>query len=505
MRSTTPSSIILLALCAIPALSAPIQHTLAPRTENSLNWTDCSAYPWLRSKDLQCGNITVPVDWAAPSGETFTLRMVRLPRPANATRPRVGSLFINPGGPGGSGVTAVANIASGFEPVSEEILHSFDLIGVDPRGVQQSVESICDSAIWAERVSLFPKTQEEYDRLVDKNRRLGESCRAQMGSVVDHLDTISAARDHEAVRAALGEDMNWLGISYGSMLGAQYAQLFPGKIRTMVFDGVLQHSRSEWDNARIETTAYAASLRKFFDWAETNDESALKGRDVEKFWYELLAKARQTPIQNPWCNYTNIPPQFRDCREDVNEEDILFNTQGLLLTTRQQNRVFLAEALVKASQGNADDFASSLPMSFNPSLFAGITIGCQDWAPTDSSFEDLQAKMRMVEEAASLTKGASQTWTLQASCIGWPNAPKNPPAKLNIKTQDPILLVNSLRDPSTSYEWAVGMQDEIEKSVLLTRNGDGHTSWSLSGATRVAIDHYLITEELPAPGTVLDS
>ena len=119
--------------------------------------------------------------------------------------------------------------------------------------------------IYAERVSLFPNTKEELEKLADKNKRLGESCREKTGRVFEFADTISAVKDHKAVRAALGEKINFVGESYGPQLGAQYAQLFPGNIRTLMIDGILQHSQAESTNVLIESTVYSLGLTHFFD------------------------------------------------------------------------------------------------------------------------------------------------------------------------------------------------------------------------------------------------
>jgi pimeloyl-ACP methyl ester carboxylesterase len=488
--------LLCIALAAIPALSIPIS---TPTPKSGIAWTTCDSSLHLPS-NLQCANLTVPVDWnnAADGCATFNLGMVRLVRPSNSTAERIGHLFINPGGPGGSAISTVAGIARGSRNVSSDLRSSFDIIGVDPRGVGLSAGSQCDPAIWNERVSQFPKTREDYDRLVDHNKRLGESCLNRTGDVVNFLDTISAVKDHEAVRKALGEKMNWLGLSYGTQLGSQYAQLFPDNIRVMVLDGMLQHSQTESSNILIESTAYAAELEAFFAWAGTNESSPLKGQDVEKLWYNILKNATDTPIPAPGCDDVS-------CRMDVNEEEIRLNAQGLILSPITSRRTVFARALLEASQGNATRLSSPLASDEDPSLYGGITIGCQDWSSYASSFEDFQAKMRIGDVFAPLNKGACQSWTLQASCVGWPAPLTNPPMKLNVKTQDPILMVNAIRDPSTSYTWAVGMLEEVKNNVLLTRNGDGHTSWGLGGATTNAINHFLITKELPAANTVLDS
>jgi pimeloyl-ACP methyl ester carboxylesterase len=492
------SYILCVALIVAPVLSTPIVISSAETSRSSISWGNCDSALALPS-NLQCANLSVPVNWDAENGgDTFNIGMVRLLRPLNSTAERVGHLFINPGGPGGSATRTVSQIARGTRNVSSDLLNSFDIIGVDPRGVGMSAQSQCNPDIWNERVSQFPKTKEEYDRLVDKNKRLGESCLNRTGDVVKYLDTISAVKDHEAVRIALGEKLNWLGLSYGTQLGSQYAQIFPDNIRTMVLDGMLQHSQAESSNILIESTAYATELVSFFEWAGTNESSPLKGEDVEELWYSILKNATDTPIPALGCDGTL-------CRKDVNEEEIRLNAQGFVLSPRTSTRTTFAKALIQASEGNATLLSTPLASETDSSLYAGITIGCQDWSSYASSFENFQAKMRIGETYAPLNKGASQSWTLQASCVGWPIEPRNLPAKLQVKTQDPILMVNSLRDPSTSYTWAVGMLEEIRNNVFLTRDGDGHTSWGLGGDTANAINHFLITTELPAPGTVLNS
>ncbi|KAF2846525.1 hypothetical protein T440DRAFT_458205 [Plenodomus tracheiphilus IPT5] len=481
---------------ALPGLSIPIATNAAGK---GIAWTNCDASRGL-APNLQCANMTLPIDWEAPgSSNTFNLAMVKLPRSSNSSGKGLGPLFVNPGGPGGAAVAFVSAIARGMARVSPEILENFDIIGVDPRGVGESTRIICDPAIWNERASQFPTTKEDYDRLVSKNERLGESCLNMTGPLFNYVDTISAARDHEAVRLALGTEMNWLGLSYGSQLGAQYAQLFPDNIRTMVLDGIVQHSQSEASNILIETTAYSVALQKFFDWANTDDSSPLKGQNAEQLWYDILRNATETPIPVPSCENPE------SCFQDVTEDEIRLNAQGALISSKESSRLTLANALINASQGDARPFAPGRANEGDPSMYAGLAIGCQDWSVESTAFDVLQAKMRLGEVFAPLTKGASQSWTLQASCMGWPAPRRNPPAKLDVKTKEPILLVNSLRDPSTSYTWAVGMLGEIQNSVLLTRNGDGHTSWGKNGSTSEAINHYLITKELPAPGTVLDN
>ncbi|KAF2281529.1 uncharacterized protein EI97DRAFT_31852 [Westerdykella ornata] len=489
--------LLLIGALAAQAFSSPLSKH---KGEGGISWAACDPNKGL-PPNVQCAHMTVPVNWDNPHGDTFQLSLLKVPRPSNSTVKRIGYLFINPGGPGGSAIGALAQVAAGAAYMPPEILSRFDLIAVEPRGVGDSAGSKCDHNIWNERVSLFPKTEEEFHRLVDKNRRLGESCLKLTGPVVKYVDTISAVKDHEAVRKALGEKMNFLGLSYGSQIGAQYAQLFPDNIRAMVFDGVVQHSQSASSNILIEGTAHDAALRSFFTWASTNDTSPLKGQNVEQLWQNLLKTAADTPIPAPRCNEdTNSNGTI--CRKTVTDDDIRRFPQEYL---NAELVPIIAKALADASKGDASDISPSLSSETAPANFAGITIGCLDWPSTASSFKEFQAKMRIGERFAPLTKGASQSYELQASCIGWPMPARNPPTKLKVRTRAPILLVNSVGDSSSSYTWAVGMLEEIENSVLLTRNGEGHTSFERNGATTQAIVDFLISTKLPAPGTLLDS
>jgi pimeloyl-ACP methyl ester carboxylesterase len=487
-------------LLATPAISAPLSTR---GSTSDITWGKCSPTVSLSSR-TQCANLSVPINWDEPKGERFNLGMIRvLRRPANSTAERLGYLFVNPGGPGWT-TSSLINEIAGLPPLGPEMLESFDFIGVDPRGVGMSNPIRCNATIYNERASLFPKTQEEYDHMVDKYKRLGDSCLEQTGPLVNYMDTISAAKDMEAVRLALGgEKMNYLGFSYGTQLGAQYAQLFPDNIRTMVLDSMVQHSQSAASNVLIETTAYANELENFFEWANTDERSVLKGKDVKQLWQELMKNASEKALPVPDCTH---------CHKDVTADEMRLKAQGFLKSSLWQARTDFATTLKSVFEGSPRGFSVNLlsldqddETVFDQSnSYAKFAIGCQDWS-TSVSFEEMQTLIRMAEVHAPLTKGASLTWSMQAACIGWPTSLNNPPAKLDFKTKDPIMIVAVTRDPSTSYVWAVGMTKEIENHFLLTRDGGGHTNWGSRGNTMAAMEHFLLTKELPPTGTVYSS
>ncbi|KAJ2975269.1 hypothetical protein NUW58_g8406 [Xylaria curta] len=347
----------------------------------------------------------------------------------------------------------------------------------------------------------MPKTEEEYEALVQYNQALGASCSEKTGPLLQYVDTISAVKDHEAVRIALGEKASYLGLSYGTQLFSQYAQLFPDSFRAIVLDGNLQRSQSESSNLLIEATAYEATFKKFFEWCASVDECALRGEDIATIFKSVRETTSIAPIPAPGCDDVS-------CRSDVTEEDLLFTTQGFLIS--QRNWPALGKALLEASNGNATLISQFNQIAVNNAyedsyLYAGTAIGCQDWAHASKQLSDVVEKQKLGAVFSPLTLGASQSYKLQTSCIGWPAPLSNPPAPIVYKGKLKLLMVNSLYDPSTSYTWALGLKSEIKNAVLLTRNGSGHTSYFLGGDTTKLTNAYLVNLTLPEAGTITNS
>src|SRR5690348_6705886 len=285
------------ALVAV-TLTVPTAAIAAPAPETpSLTWTAC---PLPGSPaELQCASIQVPVDYAHPHGPSATVTVDRLP--ATGAHP-VGSLFFDPGGPGGSGTEIVYAESLGLSLFSAATREHFDVIGVDPRGVGLSSRVRCDPALLNRQVPVFPKNDAEFRRVVERNQALGRSCRRLTGPLLEHVDTVSAARDLELLRRALGQGkLNYLGLSYGSQLGSTYAELFPGKIRTLALDGALAHSLPPLTLFKDESHAYEDSLNRFFDWCAQTTSCALHGRNVARLFDTLVASADRHPIPAPAC------------------------------------------------------------------------------------------------------------------------------------------------------------------------------------------------------------
>ena len=483
---------------AVDNSAAPVVEAAAPgvpvATPAPLAWAPCSEP---LSADLECAQMQVPLDYAAPDGPTITLGLTRV----KATDPdkRIGSLIINPGGPGGPGSDILNVVAQFNPPFTARLREYFDLVGYDPRGVGLSTPVKCDPAIWNEGGSLFPKDQAAYDAMVAHNKAFGASCLENTGPLLAHLDTVSVARDLDAIRAALGDEkLNYLGLSYGSMIGAQYAELFPDKIRVMALDGALDHSQSENTSQFVEAKAYELVFEHFAAWCGANEECALHGQDVLKEFDALTKQADETPIPAPGCAAAG------QCRATVTGDDIRASVAGPLRKFASWPE--LGEGLAMAIAGDASAFAFELRTNASHPDFSETAIQCLDWtSATNATFEGLQARHIFNVATTPHTQGATQSWRAQTRCVGWPVPVTNPPRPLVVEGAPPILIVNATYDPSTSMQWALEISHQLPSAVLLIREGYGHVTFSNPGDSQVRdlTVEYLITGNTPPPNTIL--
>ncbi|MFN8593674.1 MAG: alpha/beta hydrolase [Thermomicrobiales bacterium] len=504
-------------LVVLLGATAALPPAMAQPPVPQIAWWPCRA-PWQPASapapgsgenpaGLECATLDVPLDYAQPAGPTITLGLNRLR--ARDQEHRIGPLFVNPGGPGGSSVEIVAAAAIGLPLFSDELRDRFDLVGLDPRGVGVSSPVQCDPDLYNQPVSRFPETEEEFAALVAYNTALGQSCLTLTGPLLAHIDTGSAARDLEQARLALGDEpLNYLGFSYGSSLGAQYAALYPGNIRTMALDGILPREIAEIPMVTGEASGYEAAFDRFVAWCAADTACVLHGKDAGAIFDRLVASADETLLPAPACANGAAP---RPCRPTVRGEDMRIAAQEMLLFSTPFPDLgiagwnTLAQAIADAEAGDASAFSPQLATSPSDPLFAsGPAIACLDYPAESHDFADLRAREILGEAIAPRLHGASQTWTILTGCIGWPEPGVSAPGPDIVHGAPPILLVNSTGDPSTVYPWAVAVQARIEGSVLVTRIGEGHTSYSLPGTNpaRDAIDTYLLTGETPPPNTV---
>jgi pimeloyl-ACP methyl ester carboxylesterase len=476
---------------------------LTTKADYTIKWSNCSSTAAPR---LECGSLDVPINWNDPNGSLTTIGFQRL-KASNATA-RIGPLFFNPGGPGGVASEFITATAQGDPVLGEKLNEYFDLIGPDPRGMGTSTPIRCDPDLWNKRVPVFPKTESEWQELVAYNEELGNSCRNLTGLLFEHVDTLSVAKDFEAVRVALGgEKLNFLGLSYGTQLGATYAELYPQNIRAMVLDGNMDHSQSETSSLVDESSTYETVLGRFAEWCTRNSTCALYERDVLQIFDDLVTTATKSPISAPACKVSGA------CYLNVTGDEIRINAQNYLLfeegdaTFGLPGWATLGIALNDSLNGNASMLSTALATDETDSNFPGRAVLCLDWTHDTKSLSELLYKEQLGKTISPHTQGATQTWGIQTNCIGWPAPVQYPPRYYdeNIKNAPPILMVNALYDPSTSIVWANGALAQIPSATLLVRNGNGHTSYLLFGEATSAMQHYLITLERPAPNSIVNS
>jgi len=471
----------------------------APASAAPIRWHGCGsgAPPALR-----CGEIAVPLDYAKPGAAKIDLGFARLRATDRAHR--VGSLIVNPGGPGGAGSEILAPEAAGKHLWHPALHRRFDLIGMDPRGIGTSTPILCEAATYNDPVSFFPRSPEEFAHLQDYATALGAGCLRGTGPLLGHVDTMSVARDMEALRRALGDGkLNFLGLSYGAEIGTLYAERYPKRIRTMALDGILDHSVSTATIFREAAQAYEDSFDRFAAWCGRSAQCAWRGRDVAAAFDALVARADREPIPASVCA-TN------PCRTPtITGGDIRLNAEAGLLTRKPIPLIgtpgwaALGEALAQADQGDASAFATPQATEARSDPFPGLAVNCVDFARVADTYEDYTALVDLGRRVAPHTQGASEAWLAVLGCMRWPVPQANPQRVPKIHGAPRIVLVSATHDPSTSYVWARRVARQIPSAVLLVRDGDGHTSSWLGPRSRTnsAIANYLITRRTPPRGT----
>lgn len=456
------------------------------RASSRPQWTTCPT-PEADGSHAQCATIQVPLDWSNPGGKKITLQLSRMP----AAKPdeRVGSLLFNPGGPGGAGAETVSE--AGTEVFSPTLRDHFDIVGFDPRGTGLSTSVRCTGAPLVSAAPIFPRDAAEFAAMRTQSAKYGAACaRHTEPGLLQHVDTISAAKDIDAIRIALGEQqINFLGLSYGTYLGQTYARLFPQRIRTMALDGDIDHGTGPTAFLVEESAALEDVFQRFAKWCESTPTCPMYGQNVVKVWDELLAKAAQTPIPAPKA-HTALNAE---AIELVLPETLYFGPTSLFGDTYWNA---IAAGISAAGKGDASQLAAMSPVGQPQPAYTAV--GCEDFAPQFHGYVDAAARLRIADAVSPHTHAASEAWMISASCANWPVKSADPWAYEPITTAPPILLVSTLHDPSTPLVWARGLHREIRGSDLLTVNTIGHTGYLNSGCARDRETDYLISAKLPA-------
>jgi pimeloyl-ACP methyl ester carboxylesterase len=481
IRSWLLAAVLGTGVFASTAFVSAAQSATADSPRYRIDFAPCPG-----SAVTQCGILRVPADWSHPNGPKINVAVAR--RPADDPAHRIGTLFFNPGGPGDGGVKYVIAADTFF---SDTLRARFDIVSVDPRGVGDSTPITCGVPALTPETTFFPRTQREFDAMVAHNRAVARSCLQETGPLLLHADTVSVARDHEALRIALGvSTVNWLGLSYGTQLAAQYAQLYPKRTRAMVLDAALDHSSSDVLLTADAATTVEEAFNRFATWCDTAPDCALRGQDVAAVYDALVQRAQKHPIP------------VEGALRPVTGDDIRMNTPTYLLAKTpnvvagQLSWALFSQVLKLAVDGDASFFAFPPPNSPTDNILARLANHCGDYASDIHTFADMQQRIEMGRQLAPHLQGGSEFWQA-VLCVGWPFKVANPVRRLDVRGV-PTLIVHSNHDPSVSYQWAFELATQIRGSSVLTRNGDGHTSYYTSDCARDAMDQFLLTRQSAA-------
>ena len=474
----------------------------------TIDWKDCSN----ETTTFQCGTVTVPLDYDHPDGQTITIALKKLP--ASDGNAEHGSLFFNPGGPGASGVEAMTSAPR----VSEELRAAYDIIGFDPRGVGQSTPITCwtndeikqhlanpsDDAGPTDPLKGITSTNTPAQNKIDRGTANAARCaqHSQVPELLDHVGTRDVARDLDILRATNSNTkLNYLGVSYGTRIGAIYADLFPGHVGRVVLDSAMDPSKRSGGEIRAEQITFLeGALRQYVEHCQAQDGCPLTGSTDEAV--AQLAAFVDGLDKNP----LTAP----DSDATVNTQDATAIIQRLavaqpnwdaltaMLTPAMTNHD--GTLMVKAKQNSSDlspeTTVEEVVSQANEQIMLAAVI-CNDNSDTDSTASDWDAQTAAEKKTYPFFGGTSSA--MDAYCQGWGHQGKTPPQETHAKGSAPILVVGITGDVQTLYSWAQSLAGQLDNGHLFTIKGYGHGGAIGSCATAATIG-FLVNGTVPAEG-----
>ncbi|WP_395640133.1 alpha/beta hydrolase [Pseudolysinimonas sp.] len=455
-----------------------------------LTWQSCGG-------GLLCTTARAPMDWANPAEAEIELALVRHP----ATGTKLGSLLVNPGGPGGSGYDFVYDSVD--YATSATLQGSYDIVGFDPRGVGRSSAVSCyDDPAFLDTFNYGDGTTDEAGPigsdawiadLAESNAEFAAACLEFTGPLLQFVDTVSAARDLDLLRAVLGDEkLNFLGYSYGTFLGATYADLYPQNTGHLVLDGAIDPSTTDFEVTKTQAVGFESAFRAYLEDCVTREACPFGGTvdDAMVQTGELLGALNEDPIRAPdgrllWGGTMFIAiilPLYN--QESWPFLDDLFTEVAAGDTT---TAFFLADNYNgRNSDGTYRDNSTE----------AFISINCLD-------YESVVTNDTMRAEAASLAEAApifgpvmSYGGTL---CESWPFPPTRQRVDIVAEGSADILVLGTTNDPATPYVWAVALADQLENGHLVTYEGEGHTAYTTGNpCVQGVVDAFFIDDVVPS-------
>lgn len=454
-----------------------------------LTWQPCGRF--------ECTTVRAPLDWSDPEAGEVELALKR--SLATGAAERQGSLLVNPGGPGSSGVEFLDYAVTAV--MGERVVEAFDVVGFDPRGVGESTAVACgDDAAVDEAITgvVVVESQEDLDVARADLRAFGEACRAATGPLLGLVDTVSAARDMDLMRAVLGDvRLHYAGFSYGTFLGATYAHLYPHRVGRLLLDAAVDPTVSLTELVEGQAAGFEAALRAYVEDCQAGAGCPLPG-DVDEGAEEiaaLVARIRDRPLRAGEGQQLNSTMAFYGIVVTLYDE----RTWGVLTTAleealRQNTGALLLELANLYLSRNPDGTYS------NNSMVAFNAVNCLDYPAQEMTYDELEALSARVEEVAP-TFG--REFVMGPGCEAWPVRSRAERVPTTADGAPPIVVIGTTGDPATPYEWSVSLAEQLSSGVLVTYEGEGHTAYGRSNdCIADAVDAYLVDGTVPEEGLV---
>ncbi len=438
-----------------------------------IEWSSCSFG--------ECASVLVPLDYQKPAGRMIEVAVSRV----RATGDRIGALFVNPGGPGASGIdfgSALANL------LPAAVTERFDIVGFDPRGVGDSTPVDCGvDATTLYGVDPTIETPADRTALLDVTKRYVDDCAIRFGDLLPFVGTRDVARDMDAIRAAMGdEQLSYLGFSYGTAIGQEYADLFPTRVRSMILDGVLELGPSGLELAAEQAAGFETALARYAKWCDASASCGTAGRALATV-EQVLARSEQPG---------GIPAASASRPAGPGEASL-----GIALALYSRSLWNSLDGALAAALGG--DGSKLVRLA---DQYVGIgdfeiyfAVNCMDFAwPTGDPDAILAAGKETAKASPHFGEAIVNDYV---RCADWP-IPPTPLTPTSAPGAPPILVVSTTGDPATPYEGGVRVARRLESGVLVTNEGDGHTVVA-DGKPCIneIVVRYLVDQRPPKDGT----
>ncbi len=463
--------------------SAPVPSVASTTTTlpvAPVTWSACQ-------NGLQCATVTVPLDYAEPAGPTLAVALAR--HPASDPAARIGALIFDPGGPGGSGID---NLPTELGVLGPDVLARYDVVSLDPRGVGRSSPVRCAAADGTSTpgplIDPVPTDLAAQLALIADFRAYATSCQATSGALLAHVGTVDVARDLDRIRAAMGEpSISYVGYSYGTLLGATYASMFPTHVHSLVLDGAIDPAVSSDDMSLQQAQGYETSFTTFASWCSGSPACSWRPTsDPTTALLALVDRARAAPLPAGGGRVVG-PGEIYDALLGGLDARSFWPTLGTALADAASGDgaavASMADHYRNAGSSNASDAVEAIDCSDHP-VSRDLAV-----------YPGLAAR----DSAVAPIFGPLLAWG-EAGCAVWPVLPSRQPSALHDTGAPPALVVGTTGDPATPYRWAQALAGDLAGSALLTRIGQDHVASYTSICVRSAVTAYLLDGTLPPPG-----